>query len=171
MRLHVYSVLVALLVIALGVGALQYFEDTTPPASSHPDASVDQVNAILGNQSFRMVHGNDPTAETPEDLRLQTHLAYVEALLRERDVSHLSHSQPEKRYALLDVLHTYWTRGQFPRNTEVSGRNPVFRDSDGRLCAVGYLIAESAGLAQAEAIDDDYHLAHIRDIEADVLDQ
>lgn len=171
MRLHVYSVFAALLVTALAVGALQYFEDTTPPSTSDRDASVEQVNAVLGNHSFRAIHGYTPTAKTPEDLRLKTHLAYVEALLRKRDVSHLSHKQMERRSSLLDVLHTYWAQGRFPRNTEVSGRNPVFMDSKGRLCAVGYLIAESAGLAQAEAIDDDYHLAHIRDIEAAVLDQ
>lgn len=173
MRFHIYSVLAAISLAGVGVAALQLI-DPDPVAPSPPptaEKEVMPVNAVLGNQSFRVVHGRSPTPHTPERLRLQTHLAYVEALLRQRDVSHLSTKQRTNRGRLLDTLHSYWTRGQFPRNTEVPGRSPVFLDAEGRLCAVGYLIPESAGRDLADAIDETYHLAHIRDIGAETLDR
>lgn len=173
MRFHIYSVLAAISLAGVGVATLQLI-DPDPVAPSPPptaEKEVMPVNAVLGNQSFRVVHGRSPTPHTPERLRLQTHLAYVEALLRQRDVSHLSTNQRANRGRLLDALHSYWTRARFPRNTEVPGRSPVFMDAEGRLCAVGYLIAESAGRNRAKTIDDTYHLAHIRDIEATLLDR
>lgn len=170
MRFHVYSVLTALCVAALGFIALQYVEPT-PKSRADNDEPVEPVNAVIGNQSFRAVHGRAPSSQTPEHLRLRTHLAYVESVLRQRDISHLSAEQRTNRTHLLDALHDYWIEGQFPRNTETSDRTPVFVDDDGRLCAVAHLIAQSAGRSHAETVDESYHLSLVRDIDTAMLDR
>lgn len=164
---------------ALGIGVLLLFAgvfyvamftgtQTAPPSS---DEHAQPVNAVLGDESFVATFGTAPTASTPEDLRLKTHLAYVEGLLRARDVSDLTPEQQERRRALLDRLRAYWETGVFPRNTERPGRTPVFIDEEGRLCAVGYLIAESEGLEAAEKIDERFHLAYVEEIDAPMLEE
>lgn len=164
---------------AFGIGALLLFAgifcvatftstQTTPPSS---DEHVQPVNAVLGDESFVATFGTTPTASTPEDLRLKTHLSYVEGLLRARDVRHLTPEQQERRNALLDRLRAYWKAGIFPRNTERPNRTPVFIDEEGRLCAVGYLIAESEGLEAVEKIDERFHLAYVEEIDAPMLEE
>ena len=167
MRTLDLSLLAGLLLVLGGVGAASLL----PSAPDSPSASPRPVNAVLGNQSFRAVHGTAPRPDTPERLRLQTHLAYVEALLRSRERPSLSDAQRARRAALLDRLHAYWTRGRFPRNTEVPGRSPVFIDDNGRLCAVGALVAASAGRDMAERIDARYHLADVREMEMPAIDR
>ena len=167
MRVLVPPLLAVLLFSLGGVGA-----SVLPPSSAPPSPDAPRpVNAVLGNQSFRAVHGRAPRPDTPERLRLQTHLAYVEALLRSRARPSLTDAQRGRRTALLDRLHAYWTRGTFPRNTEVPGRSPVFIDEEGRLCAVGALIAATAGRGLAERIDDTHPLANVREMEVPAIDR
>lgn len=128
--------------------------------------SVQPVNAVVGDESYRLTYGEAPTAETSELRRLQTHLAYVEGLLRAKDAGHLTPAQRARRAKLLDELRTYWKRGLFPKNTYQSGRTPVFIDEEGRLCAVGYLIAQSAGREAAERVNERFQLARIADMDA-----
>jgi len=141
------------------------------PDAPTPTPSVQPVNAVLGNESFRQVHGAFPTPDTPERLRLRTHLAYVEALLRARSSPSLTPAQRARRASLLDSLRAYRRAGRFPRNTEVPGRSPVFIDQEGRVCAVGHLIAVSAGRDLAERIDAQYHLADVRDMDLSAIDE
>lgn len=167
---HLVVALVTVLALGLAGSVLIHSGDSETDASSSPSPQkIHPVNAILGNESFRMVFGRTPTTETPERLRLQTHLAVVETLLRRRSTPTLSGQQRERRKRLLDALHKYWVEGQFPRNTEVPGRSPVFIDAVGRLCAVGHLIAVSAGRDVAESIDEEYHLAKVPNIDAPIL--
>ena len=167
MRTTALSLLAGLLLALGGYGA----STVLSPSPGSPSAVPRPVNAVLGNQSFRAVHGVAPRSDTPERLRLQTHLAYVEALLRSRERPSLTDAQRARRSALLDHLHAYWTRGLFPRNTEVPGRSPVFIDEKGRLCAVGALIAASAGRGLAERIDEQYHLADVREMEMPAINR
>jgi hypothetical protein len=112
------------------------------------------VNPLLGDISFVNKFGKKPSKETNENLRIKTHLQYVEHLLRRKDVSTLDKNLQEKRLHLLDQLHTYWTNGIFPKNYEFKGsRVPCFIDKQGRICAVGYLIEETAGRELAETIN------------------
>jgi len=169
MRTILYALLATLLIGVAGYGGIVLTTAPSAPSTdSSPSASslteVRPVNALLGNASFRAIFGTGPTPSTPERLRLQTHLAYVEAVLRQRPRPSLSPSQRARRSALLDSLHAYWTTGQFPQNTEVPGRSPVFIEEQGRLCAVGHLLAVSAGRSLAESVDRDYHLAAVREI-------
>lgn len=125
-------------------------------------AASSTVNSILGDISFMEIFKRTPTGETNEDLRIHTHLQYVERLLREKDVSALSEELKEKRNSLLDLLHEYWIRGIFPRNYDYPGqRVPCFLDKNGRICAVGYLIAQTAGRQVAEKINEEFQYEKI----------
>jgi hypothetical protein len=148
-------------------------ESASPAAvSATAEATpVQPVNAVIGNESYRATFGEAPKAGTSEQLRLRTHLAYVEGLLRARDVSHLAPAQRERRARLLGQLRAYRKRGVFPQNTYQRGRTPVFIDAQGRLCAVGFLIAQSAGREAAERINERYRLDRIADMDAPAVEK
>lgn len=119
--------------------------------------SVDKnqtVNPILGDLSYESKFGHKPDAATDNDLRIKTHLEYVEKLLRKKDVSGLSADLQEKRNHLLDLLHDYWTNGVFPKNYDYTDqRKPCFIDKDGTICAVGYLVEQTTSRQVAEEIN------------------
>jgi hypothetical protein len=113
------------------------------------------INPLLGDISFVDKFGHQPTATTDEDLRIKTHLEYVEILLRQKEVSNLTPEEQEKRKNILDLLHVYWTTGIFPRNYDhIDKRVPYFIDKDGKICAVGYLVEQTADRQSAEKIND-----------------
>ena len=115
------------------------------------------INPLIGDISFVDKFGQKPTAKTDEALRIKTHLEYVENLLRQKDISNLTLEQQEKRKNLLDLLHEYWTAGIFPRNYDhTDKRVPCFIDKDGKICAVGYLVEQTAGRQSAEKINDNH---------------
>ena len=112
------------------------------------------INPLLGDISFVSKFGHQPDATTNEDLRIKTHLEYVENLLRQEDISKLSPELQQRRNHLLDLLHDYWTAGVFPRNYDYKAhRNPCFIDKDNTICAVGYLVEQTAGRQVAENIN------------------
>jgi hypothetical protein len=104
-----------------------------------------------------------------DDLRVQLHLERVETLLRARMPEGLREVQRARRERMLEHLHAYIERGEFPRNHERAGRRPHFIDEEGRICAVGYLIEQTAGRAAAESINARHewgYIEQIRGIEA-----
>ena len=112
------------------------------------------INAILGDVSFFEKFGHSPDLTTDEDLRIKTHLEYVEKFLRNKEVVDLAPELQQRRNHLLDLLHIYWETGVFPRNYDyIENRKPCFIDKDGRICAVGYLIEKTAGCKTAELIN------------------
>jgi hypothetical protein len=119
----------------------------------HPGYSSQSINAIIGDVSFKQKFGCVPDMNTNEDLRIMTHLEYVEKLLRKKAMADLPDEQRQRRLSLLDLLHTYWTAGIFPRNYEYNDRTPCFIDKDGRICAVGYLIEHTLSRQAAENIN------------------
>lgn len=115
------------------------------------------VNPLLGDISFESKFGHKPDATTDNELRIRTHLEYVENLLRKKDVSKLPAELQTKRNHLLDLLHDYWTAGVFPKNYDYADqRKPCFIDQDGTICAVGYLIEQTAGRPLAEEINNKF---------------
>lgn len=147
-------------------------DDRRAAAPASPaGTSVQPVNAVIGDRSFRATFGEAPDRTTDETLRLRTHLAYVEGLLRARDVGHLSPEQRQRRSTLLDRLRDYWLRGVFPSNDYRPGRTSVFIDGEGRLCAVGHLIATSAGRGAARQINERFQLALIREMDAPAVER
>jgi hypothetical protein len=119
-----------------------------------PVALNQSVNPVLGDISFVSKFGYSPDAATDENLRIRTHLEYVETLLRQKDVSSLSPDMQRNREHMLALLHEYREAGVFPRNYDYADqRIPCFIDQDGRICAVGYLVEMTAGRDVAEAIN------------------
>lgn len=120
------------------------------------------VNPILGDISYENKFGIQPNATTDNNLRIKTHLEYVENLLRQKDVSTISTELQTKRTFLLDLLHTYWVNGIFPTNYDYPNeRKTCFIDKDGKICAVGYLIEQTAGRAIAEEINSKFKYEHL----------
>lgn len=123
------------------------------------------INPVIGDISFVSKYGTQPVSGDNETDRIKTHLAYVEELLRATDVSALTAEQQAKRIAILDHLQDYWQREQFPLNTAYPNeRKPCFIDEKGTICAVGYLVEQTAGLAAAQAINEQYQYATIAEM-------
>ena len=135
-------------------------------------SEIDQtVNAVIGDISFLETFGNLPTKQTNEDLRLQTHLKYVENILRNKDNSNLTKEQQQNRLKILDLLNEYWTAGVFPRNYDYPNqRIPCFIDKNGNICAVGYLIEQTAGRQIAEKINTKFKYEYLLAMNDPTLD-
>lgn len=135
-----------------------------------PNEAVQPVNAVIGDISYIWKYGKAPGIHTNEQLRIATHLEYVEKLLRSRDASGLPQELQESRAELLDHLHEYWNAGAFPVNYDFPGeRRPCFIDKNGNICAVGYLVEQSAGRKMAEAINARYQYSYIADMNMPAL--
>ena len=120
------------------------------------------VNAVIGDISFFEAFGKHPVNQINEDLRLQTHLQYVENTLRSKDISHLTKEQQQNRLSILDLLNEYWTAGVFPKNYDYPNqRIPCFIDKEGNICAVGYLIEQTAGRQTAEEINSKHKYEYL----------
>ena len=124
---------------------------------SKHEARIDNtqsVNSVIGNIGFIKKFGHEPSAATNENLRIKTHLEYVENLLRQKNVNHLTLTLKRNRSYLLDLLHSYWVTRVFPRNYDYKEvRKPCFIDKEDRICAVGYLIEKTAGRKIAEQLN------------------
>ena len=64
---------------------------------------------------------NSPPRQQMKDLRITTHLEYVEEELRKNPDRELTVEQQKNRALMIDLLHNYWTAGIFPRNQEHAG--------------------------------------------------
>lgn len=128
-------------------------------ASSHND-----INPIIKNESFVKKFGFEPNQYTDDNLRIKTHLAYVESILLKKDISTLTPVQKKKRMRCIRLLHRYWVAGVFPENTKYEDRRPCFIDGKGSICAVGYLVEQTAGRALAEYINSRFQYAYIKEI-------
>ncbi len=140
------------------------------PAASHPYRGT-TINAVIGNESFEKTFGRKPQPNDDPHLRIQTHLRYVEQVLREKPLDDLTPTQRERRVHLLDLLHTYAEAGVFPQNTRHEGFRPCFIDDQGAICAVGYLVAQTAGRAAAEAINAQFQYGYLMDMNSPLLDE
>ena len=127
------------------------------------------INTIIGDISYLEKFGELPDRSTDEQLRIVTHLAYAEQLLRNKDVSELSIELQDKRAALLDLLHDYWKSGVFPTNYDKRDRRPCFIDNDGVICAVGYLVEQTAGRQAAEDISALFQYDYVVDMDVPEL--
>jgi len=134
--------------------------------------SLHAVNSVLGDVSFIEKFGRRSGATTDENLRIRTHLEYVEKQLRHKDCSDLTEQLQQRRSQLLDFLHDYWTSNLFPRNYDYEGKRvPCFVDKDGRICAVGYLIERSVGRKVAEDINRKHKYERIINMNDPAVDE
>lgn len=92
---------------------------------------------------------------------IRLHLATVENTLRRADMSRLNATQRANRLHCLDILHSYWLAGVFPKNTGHNYTVPYFIDRYNTACAVGHLIRETGYKAVATRIAREMNYAYI----------
>ena len=90
------------------------------------------------------------TINVPENEAVRIHLRLVEGFLRGKTTSELGPELKKARLRYLDRLRGYWENGVFPRNYFCKKRISVFKDIEGRLCAVGFLVASDG---ETEVVD------------------
>ncbi len=142
-------------------------------SSAHADAkSITAINAVTGDASWV----DSPEAwRAPETIRVQTHLAWIEARLRQATTANLSRAQRVQRARLLDVLAKYREAGVFPQHragavTSTHTRRPRFIDDRGRACAVAHLIEVSGNSALAHFINASHEYDYVLDMHEPELD-
>lgn len=98
---------------------------------------------------------------------ISTHLSLVTQILNQSGKENYNTSQFEKRQQLLTVLSDYARRGIFPVNTYEAQRIPVFIDSYGTYCAVGFLLKESGEKGLALDLQKQYNLSLLKEMADD----
>jgi len=130
------------------------------------------VNPVLGDISFEKTFGEKPTADVSNELRIATHLAFVENLLRQKELPNQSAALKEKRNHALNLLHQYRINGVFPENLDYPGeRKPCFIDKNGRICAVGFLLEQTLSREAAERINEKYQYEELLAMNDPLLDE
>lgn len=130
-----------------------------------------QVNPILGDISYLDKFGYAPEKSSNDFERIKTHLEYTEKILRKKDISGLSCELQERRLYLLDLLHTYIEQGNFPKNYDYPDqRRPCFIDRDGTICAVGFLVEQTAGRKVAEQINAKFKYEYLLSMNDELID-
>ncbi len=99
-----------------------------------------------------------------DDAGIQRHLVQTERALRNVALA-LKPDIQRRRSHCLELLRQYASDRAFPRNTYVGGRRPVFVDATGRLCAVGFLISQTAGREVTESIAERHRLDYVENID------
>lgn len=128
-------------------------------------AQQSSVNAVIRDSSWYFTNGDWPNETDSEQERISTHLSHVHAILSNRPGE--PHSQ---RSFLLKALGDYIQAGEFPRYfNHPSKRRPCFIDDAGTLCAVGHLIAVSAGQAEAERINKILRFEYLQNMKDSAL--
>jgi hypothetical protein len=123
------------------------------------------ANHHTGDDGFVADLGRAPTSGE-EALRMHEHFIAVRARLAAQPAT-----KPEleaTRQKLLAALDTYIAKGTTPDNDALPWRTPVFIDGKGTICAVGFLIQESAGRALAEKVAATHRYSFIEDIAKDM---
>jgi len=129
------------------------------------------------NKYWECAEVNDPILnehriyDNWEDL-IQLHLKLVDKQLRQKDISHLSVAQQQKRRQGLDILNAYWKAKKFPQNTHHQNKIiPYFIDDFNTACAVGHVLRETGGIALVEQIQQENNYAYLEEMDyAELLD-
>lgn len=128
------------------------------------------INAVIGDESYIQLHGELPEKHTPDSIRIQTHLEYVEGVLRNRPTDHLTTEQVNNRQKYLDLLNEYIALGEFPHNDgHPDNRRPTFVSENGHICAVGWLVKQTSGSEIVQEINSEYKYDYIQDIDHPVF--
>lgn len=100
---------------------------------------------------------------------IQLHLLNVVSYLESQPNTGITKKQSKNRANHISTLRKYAQTGEYPINNLTSFRSPIFIDSRGVHCAVGYLIKESGLGEVAREIADQQLLAYLGDIKHPVL--
>jgi hypothetical protein len=117
---------------------------------------IERLNAL--QEMFRKLFGY------AERKRIKLHLMTAEQELRCADVSHLSDELKDHRRRMLEVLHEYWKKEEFPQNTDYDIKTPQIRDGCGIPCAMAYLIERSGHEELVNLLATQNNLVHIDDV-------
>jgi hypothetical protein len=120
------------------------------------------ANHHVGDDSFAAFYGRLPGPRDSEALRMHTHFVHVRRWLADRPPT-----KPElaaRRQEILGYFDEYIAKGATPLNVHVPWRTPVFIDDHGTICAVGYLIAQTAGRPLADRIAREHRYNLLEDI-------
>jgi len=130
----------------------------------------DSINKVIGNESYLSLKGEKPNDNISETARISIHLAYVEDILRKKDISHLSEQQKVNRAKNIEFLNEYRTNEKYPSNYDYKGeRRPCFKDMNDRICAVGYLVEQNGGEELVNEIQSSMNYAYIEDMNIEDL--
>jgi hypothetical protein len=144
------------------VGALHTAAALPPNA---PAALRAGANHHTGDDGFVAHLGRAP-GPGDEKLRMHEHFVAVRARLAARKAT-----RPEleaNRQKILGYLDAYIAKGTTPDNAHLPWRTPVFIDDARTICAVGYLIEQSAGRPLADKIAAAHRYDFIEDIARDM---
>lgn len=100
-----------------------------------------------------------------ERLRIRAHLRSVERRLRREDTAHFPGAARRARARYLNLLHEYWVRGDFPRNTFVRATVPILVDARGTCCAVAHLMARSGAASTVRELAQRDNHVRLRDVQ------
>lgn len=121
------------------------------------------VNAVVGDSSWYHLQPKKDLSSATENERISTHLRYVLSMLRSKTIENVEASDTRKE--ALNLLEDYIALEAFPCNFALSeSRRPCFIDDSGNICAVGYLLEQTAGRAEAERINSLYQYDFIADM-------
>lgn len=111
----------------------------------------------------------EPLARRLEIARLQAHFDSVDSELHRASARQYTVSQRRSRASLITWLREYRDAGQFPQNDRFPERAmPFFRDGDGTLCAMAYLIHRSGRGDLVDRVAATQNNAFIADLASNV---
>ncbi len=127
------------------------------------------MNAVIGDQSFVTAFGRLPDERDDNILRIQTHLRHVIQRLKQHIPASVSPADYPRRQFMVALLENYANAGRFPQQFEYAGRRPLFEDAQGNVCAVGYLVQQTAGQELVNEIREDWGYDYLPEIEHPIL--
>ena len=124
------------------------------------------VSLVAGSAVLFGARRPEPIYSTrmAEVVRLRNHFDSVDVELRSRDISGLTEAQRARRARLTSWLRDYRNTGVFPKNDKFDYAVPFFRDTDGTLCAMAYLIDRSGRKDIVDKVAKTRNNAYIREL-------
>jgi hypothetical protein len=130
------------------------------------------VDRSIASGSFNAVYPIEQNRRSIQQRQITARLGKMVALMASRETPGMSDELRAARKANLERLLAYRDRGRFPVNYEHPGRQlPCFIDSTGAICAVGYLVEQTAGRDLAEMINREYKYATVAEMHSPALDR
>jgi hypothetical protein len=127
------------------------------------------INSIIGDISYVKKFGHLPSPDTDLHIRISTHLAYAENMLRNTKTSY-NREKDQKRRNILDYLNEYRLAESFPdQSNRTNGKGPCGNGEGKNKCAVCYLIEKSAGRKAAININKDFKNCKIAGVSSEAL--
>lgn len=135
--------------------------------STEPDHKG-TINAVIGYASAAGLP-EEEYSHLSEQEKICHHLLYVLEELRNSSDA-CAPDLSASRASMISLLEEYVFLGAFPVNEKYPGRRPCFIDDYGNICAVGYLVQQTAGEQVAIDIDRQHRYDYIADMDMDELD-